>query len=280
MPELPEVETVMRGMSAALSNAIIKDVEVFRSDLRVPIPQDFAKQVSGLSVTSLKRRGKYILLGVGYEFVVVLHLGMSGRVRIYEPTEQYDFLKHDHVCILTDNGGRVVYHDPRRFGMLYLLPANGWEAVKPFSQMGPEPVGGDSVHFTPENLFHVFQGKSSPIKSVLLDQRVVAGLGNIYVCEALYDSGIHPARSAKDVTREETVILCAAIRKVLERAIQAGGSTLKDYQHTDGSLGYFQYQFSVYDKAGQACGREGCDSKVLRIVQSGRSSFYCPGCQK
>ena len=213
MPELPEVETVKRGLEPTLTDAVIEAVEVFRYDLRVAIPQDFVQKVSGRRVTFLKRRGKYIVFGVDGDHVVVLHLGMSGRVRIYAPSEPYDFLKHDHVYFQTHDGGRIVFHDPRRFGMLYLLSANGWETSKPFSQMGPEPVGADNDLFTPDYLFKIFQGKSSAIKSVLLDQRVVAGLGNIYVCEALYDSGLHPARSAKDVTKKEAVKLHAAFKR-------------------------------------------------------------------
>ncbi len=273
MPELPEVEIVKRGLEPALSGKAFKHVEVRRSDLRVKVPDDFKSVIEGQSVRKLSRRGKYILIFLEGGQVVVLHLGMSGRIHIYKPGVPYEVQKHDHVILDTDDGSRIVFNDPRRFGMIYMTPANDWENQKPFSKMGPEPLGNK---FSGPCLEEKLYGRKSNIKSALLDQKIVAGIGNIYACEALFESGIHPERAAGSVTGKEAEQLAAAIRSVLQKAIVAGGSSLKDYRQTDGSLGYFQHSFSVYDKESEKCPDCTCDDTVRRIVQAGRSTFFCP----
>lgn len=275
MPELPEVETVRRGMSGVLEEQKISEVFVSRRDLRVPVPDDFESVLAGHRIEKLIRRGKYIIFELDARFAAVLHLGMSGRIKIYSEQKQYTPEKHDHVLLHTQNGALVVFHDPRRFGMFYTVSGD-WEKTAPFSGMGQEPLD----IWTGTDLYQSLRGKKMPIKAALLDQKIVAGLGNIYVCEALFSAGIHPARLSGGLSDEECTVLCQCARSVLEKAILAGGSTLKDYKKTDGSLGYFQYQFDVYDRAGKECKRAECAGKILRMVQSGRSTFYCPDCQK
>lgn len=204
----------------------------------------------------------------------VWHLGMSGSVRIYQGADEYEALKHDHVVFGTDNGACVAFNDPRRFGMMYLVDED-WEALEPFSRMGPEPLGNG---FSAGALAEKLVNKKAPIKTALLDQRVVAGLGNIYVCEALYRAGVHPARLSLDVGEGEVAALVGHVRDVLGEAIESGGSSLRDHKMTDGSLAYFQHHFDVYDREGEACGRCGKNC-VERIVQSGRSSFFCSNTQ-
>ena len=280
MPELPEVETVMRGLECAVTGKSIKHIQINRYDLRVPIPEDFGQRLTGLSVSSFTRRGKYIAMGMtdpqGPAAHVIVHLGMSGRIRIFDSANAYEPRKHDHIIMHMDGGGCFAYEDPRRFGMVYLSAGADWEGEKPFALMGPEPLGA----WSGADLHQKLSGKKTNIKAALLDQRVVAGLGNIYVCEALYDSGIHPQRACETLSLQEANDLVEASKVVLLKAIKAGGSTLKDYQHTDGSLGYFQHQFSVYDQEGQPCKKKGCGGTIERIVQSGRSTFYCSVCQK
>ena len=276
MPELPEVETVRRGLVQALLCKRFSDVFVYRSDLRFPIPENFCSALKGRTVSELVRRGKYIvgILDSGCAFI--LHLGMSGRVKIFDSQTPYHPEKHDHVMLETEDGIRIVYHDPRRFGFIRLEDAAKWQELPPFDRMGPEPMAEEHV-FNGQVLREVLLSRSGPVKNVLLDQRVVAGLGNIYVCEALFDAGISPERSAYSLGESECSRLARSIRKILERAIDAGGSTLRDYQKTDGSLGYFQHQFSVYGREGRPCG--GCDcgkGAVVRTVQAGRSTFSCP----
>lgn len=276
MPELPEVETVKGGLEKALLGQRVRSVSVFRSDLRVPVPDDFCKALAGCVVTQILRRGKYIVGVLDSGRVFILHLGMSGRVRIYGSGLPAHLEKHDHVTIEAENGTGIVYHDPRRFGFLILGQAESWEMSAPFDRMGPEPLAGNNV-FNGAVLHQALAGRKGPIKTALLDQSVVAGLGNIYVCEALYDSGIAPERSCALIDETMCVRLAESIRTILLRAVAAGGSTLRDYQKTDGSLGYFQYSFSVYDREGERCG--GCDcaeGSVVRTVQAGRSTFACP----
>ncbi|MEC7028626.1 MAG: bifunctional DNA-formamidopyrimidine glycosylase/DNA-(apurinic or apyrimidinic site) lyase [Pseudomonadota bacterium] len=275
MPELPEVETVMRGMEKVLQGAQIATVEQRRPDLRVPFPPRMKEILEGRSVTALERRAKYILVHFNGAPSFILHLGMSGRVLLVPPAQDYQPQKHDHLILTTTAGDRVVYNDARRFGMVYLADEAGWEAHTAFAGMGPEPLGNE---FSGAVLFEALQKKASPIKTTLLDQRVVAGLGNIYVCEALYMAGIHPQRASNSLSVEECESLTQKIRIVLERAIAAGGSTLKDHRKTDGTLGYFQYNFAVYDKEGKSCPDCDCGGKVSveRIKQGGRSTFFCP----
>lgn len=276
MPELPEVETVCRGMEQALSGLVIEKVRINRYDLRVPVPQDLGQSISGQVLNGLERRGKYIIMHIGQDISVILHLGMSGRVRIYEDEASYDVHKHDHIVVHMVGGACFAFEDPRRFGMFYLSGQDIWQEERPFSQMGPEPLGG----WCAKDLHDSLRKKKSPIKTALLDQRIVCGLGNIYVCEALHRAGIHPARRAESLSLEEVEKLVPYIKDVLSEAIEAGGSTLKDYQHTDGSLGYFQHRFAVYDQENAACPKDGCDGVIERMVQSGRSTFYCGACQK
>ncbi len=277
MPELPEVETIRRGLEAAVLGKSIKNVQINRHDLRVAVPEDFGQRVTGASIDALIRRGKYIIMQLAPNNVpVVLHLGMSGRIRIFESGEAYSPRKHDHLVFHMDDSTCFAFEDPRRFGMMYIASDDGWDNDKPFAQMGPEPLGV----WSGQDLLAKLQNKKANIKSALLDQRVVAGLGNIYVCEALYYAGVHPERLSNTITSDEADKIAASSKRVLKKAIEAGGSTLRDYQHTDGSLGYFQHQFSVYDQKDKACTHKGCGGAIERIVQAGRSTFYCPVCQK
>ena len=277
MPELPEVETVRLGIEKAALGKVIKTVQVNRRDLRFPLVDNFETVLAGQRIESVGRRGKYALAFLSGGAVAVLHLGMSGRIRIYGPDEIYQPLKHDHVIFTLAEGARLVFQDPRRFGYILLSDRDTWAGQPPFAAMGPEPLGND---FNGPVLYERLKGKRTPLKAALLDQRVVAGLGNIYVCEALYRARLNPARICADVSEVEAGRLAVCIRDVLNGAIAAGGSTLRDYQKTDGSLGYFQYSFSVYDREGGACNSPDCGSVIARVVQGGRSTFYCAACQK
>ncbi len=276
MPELPEVETAMRGIERVLRGKSLSSVEIIRHDLRFAIPNNMIALLTGKTCIELKRRGKYIILIFTDNVVAILHLGMSGRIRIYDPTQSFERKTHDHFILTLNDQSRIVYHDPRRFGMFYLSRSPQWDEEKPFSTMGPEPL--ENWHGA--NLFKALRKKKSPIKTVLLDQDVVSGLGNIYVCEALFCAKISPLRMAHDLSKKECGVLVECSQNVLIKAIEAGGSTLRDYQKTDGSLGYFQYQFSVYDKEDEPCPGKKCRGTIKRIVQAGRSTFYCPICQK
>lgn len=275
MPELPEVETVRRGMVDAMCGKSIEQVTVRRYDLRGGIPEDLADVMTGKEIRLLERRGKYILIHFGDHKTAVLHLGMSGRIRIYSDKGAVENKKHDHVILIMSDGCVVIFEDPRRFGMLYLVRAPHWQEEKPFSEMGAEPLSNE---WSGQDLAFKLSNRKSPIKNALLDQSVVAGLGNIYVCEALFFSGISPSRLAYTLKSEEIERLVVHVRTVLNNAIAAGGSSLKDYAQTDGSLGYFQFGFKVYDREGHICPNE-CGGNVHRIVQGGRSTFYCPNCQ-
>jgi formamidopyrimidine-DNA glycosylase len=280
MPELPEVEIVRRGLEPVMNGVVLEKIEVRRRDLRQPIPASFEKSLGGQRIVRLERRGKYIIgitaSGAGF----VMHLGMSGRVRIYHPDQVLKPEKHDHVLFMMQGGVRVVFNDPRRFGMIYGIREEEWQNQAPFSKMGAEPLGNG---FSGAQLLERLAGRSTPIKTCLLNQEVVAGVGNIYACEALYDARIHPLTPAGTLDAEASERLVRAIRAVLVRAIEAGGSSLKDYRHPDDGLGYFQHQFSVYDREGARCGDCQCDplktGGVRRIVQAGRSTFYCDALQ-
>lgn len=254
---------------------IMHDIIIARRDLRRVVDDDFEAVLKGQRIKSLIRRGKYIIAicdnGCGF----VLHLGMSGRIAIHAPDDVYTPVKHDHAVFTMESGHRIVFNDPRRFGMLYLISAETWREEVPFSKMGEEPLADD---LDVGAFCRMLRGKKAPIKAALLDQRVIAGLGNIYVCEALYRSGILPTRLSKDIGVEEADDLLGHIRDVLREAIASGGSSLRDHKQTDGSMGYFQHHFDVYGKEGESCGR--CDSICIkRIVQSGRSSFFCANTQ-
>ncbi|WP_149141816.1 bifunctional DNA-formamidopyrimidine glycosylase/DNA-(apurinic or apyrimidinic site) lyase [Gemmobacter caeruleus] len=283
MPELPEVETVRRGLLPVMEGQVIARAQVNRPDLRWPFPLGMADRLTGARVDALRRRSKYILADLSTGETLLVHLGMSGRMLISGAQVggfHHDHpapAKHDHVVLDMAGGARVTFNDARRFGAMDLMPTAGAEAHPLLSVLGPEPLGND---FHEDYLAARLRGRATPIKSALLDQHLVAGLGNIYVCEVLFRAGIHPARLARDVTPEEMARLVPLIRAVLAEAIEAGGSSLKDYRQADGELGYFQHRFRVYDREGQPCLTPGCGQVLHRIVQSGRSSFFCPACQR
>ena len=271
MPELPEVETTVRGLEHVLKGRRIRRVEARRADLRRAFPPDLGQRLTGARVTSLGRRAKYGLVHTDRGDTMVFHLGMSGAWRI-DPAE---LGKHDHLLLETDEGRRLHLRDPRRFGSVDLIPTTNLEQWPAFEALGPEPLDGT---IDGNWLRRRFDGRTAAVKLLLLDQRVVAGLGNIYACEALFRARIDPRRPAGKVSKARLVVLAEAIPAVLEDAIRVGGSTLKDFAAPDGELGYFTKQFDVYDREGEPC--RGCAGKVKRIVQGGRSTFFCPSCQK
>lgn len=292
MPELPEVETVGRGLAPALVGATLTAVEQRRPDLRFPFPENFASRLKGRTVEALGRRAKYLLADLDDAQVLVMHLGMSGSFRIEDDGEtrpgKFYHAKpkdaaHDHVAFHLSNGKRIVYNDPRRFGFMQLIARVELAEHALFKHVGIEPLGNE---LDGAALARLFAGKSAPLKSALLDQTLIAGLGNIYVCEALHRAGLSPRRAAHCLARkdgtptERAHLLARVIREVLEEAVAAGGSSLRDHRQTDGALGYFQHHFRVYDREGDACPRPGCGGQVKRIVQSGRASFYCSTCQR
>ena len=267
MPELPEVETTVRGLARVLEGRRIERVEARRPDLRRALPRDLGQRLTGARVTGLRRRAKYGLIDTDRDDTLVFHLGMSGHWRI-DPS---DVGKHDHFIIETDEGRRLALNDARRFGSLDLVRTGDLEEWPPFKALGPEPLDIDA-----RTLKRRLAGRSASIKTLLLDQRIVAGLGNIYVCEALHRAGIHPNRAGGSISLSRLERLVPAIHDVLEEAIAAGGSTLRDFAAPDGELGYFPKSFAVYDRESDACA---CGGTVRRIVQGGRSTFYCPKCQ-
>jgi formamidopyrimidine-DNA glycosylase len=288
MPELPEVETVKTGLQPALEGRRFTHVETRRGDLRIPFPKGFAKRLTGRKVVRLRRRAKYILADLDGGETLVIHLGMSGRMTVFAKNKSqklgqfhYDAVpeepeKHDHVIFDTDAPARVVFNDHRRFGLMTLVKTDKLESDKLFKDVGVEPLSGD---FDAAFLKEALKGKKTPIKSALLDQRLIAGLGNIYVCEALWRAKISPRRRAARVKPDEIAPLVKAIKDVLQEAIKAGGSSLRDHKQVHGELGYFQHHFAVYGREKKLCQRAD-DGIIKRIVQSGRSSFYCPVCQK
>lgn len=282
MPELPEVETVRRGLCPAMEGVVIAQADVNRPDLRWPFPPSMAERLSGQTVLRLRRRSKYILADLGSGETLLIHLGMSGRMLVSgDPLGQFVHdhpaaQKHDHVVLHMANGARITFNDPRRFGAMDLMETAMAEAHKLLRVLGPEPLGND---FHEEHLIEAFAGKNTPVKSALLDQRIVAGLGNIYVCEALFRAGISPKRKAGRIGQARVARLVPIIRSVLEEAIAAGGSSLRDFRQADGELGYFQHSFDVYGRESEPCRTPDCGAPIARIVQSGRSSFYCRRCQ-
>ena len=270
MPELPEVETTVRGLRPVLAGQRLAKVEPRRADLRKAIPVDLRQRLTGATVTTLGRRAKYGLIATDRGDTLIFHLGMSGRWRV-DPGEVE---AHDHLLVETDAGRRLALNDPRRFGFLDLVRSDALGTYPPFLAMGPEPLGPG---LTGGYLHDRLAGRTAPIKAMLLDQRIVAGLGNIYVCEALYRARIAPARAAGQITRPRLDRLADAIKVVLEEAIAAGGSTLRDFAHPDGALGYFSKQFMVYGREGEPCR---CGGLVKRRVEAGRSTFWCPRCQR
>jgi formamidopyrimidine-DNA glycosylase len=292
MPELPEVETVRRGLAPALVGARIVAVEQRRPDLRFPFPEDFAARLAGRTVTTLDRRAKYLVAHLSSDEALVMHLGMTGRFLVARegavaaPGAFYAAAggdpAHDHVVFRLSNGARVTYNDARRFGFMDLVPRADLAACRHFARMGVEPLSDELSGAT---IARLFRGRRTPLKAALLDQRLIAGLGNIYVCEALFRARLHPEAPASSLAdahggpTEAAHRLAEAIRAVLREAVAAGGSTLRDYAQADGSRGAFQESFRVYDRAGEPCVTPGCAGTVTRLVQSGRSTFYCPACQ-
>lgn len=283
MPELPEVETVRRGLEPAMTGSVIERAEVNRPDLRWPFPPRMAERLSGQMVLGLRRRSKYILADLASGETLLIHLGMSGRMLVSgDPLGQFVHEhptpeKHDHVVFHMANGARVTFNDPRRFGAMDLM-TTGEEHTHPLlASLGPEPLGNS---FDEGYLIDRLKGRNTPIKAALLDQKIVAGLGNIYVCETLYRARISPIRKAGRIAAPRVAGLVPIIRDVLRDAIEAGGSSLRDFRQADGELGYFQHRFDVYDREGEPCRTEDCTDAVRRVVQSGRSSFYCPTCQR
>lgn len=277
MPELPEVETVMRGLQARLEGRRIVRAEVRRPDLRWPLPPNLAERLTGAGIVDFRRRAKYILMRLGGGDSVLLHLGMSGRMLIEPAGSNQPQAAHEHIMLETDDGWRVGFVDPRRFGSVDLLRTDAEDTHRLLVGLGPEPLGPE---FSAACLASALAGKRSPIKAALLDQGTVAGLGNIYVCEALYRARVSPLRSADTVTRAEAGRLVREIKATLGEAIAAGGSSLRDYVQTSGELGYFQHAFKVYGREGEACERCKSDPCIQRAVQSGRSTFYCPRTQR
>lgn len=270
MPELPEVETTVAGLRAVLQDAVLTRVEPRRADLRFPIPVDLRQRLTGATVTGLSRRAKYGLIETDRGDMLIFHLGMSGRWRI-DPSA---IGTHDHLLLETAAGHVLALNDPRRFGSIDLVRSDAWATYGPFARMGPEPLGPD---FTPAMLGTVLAGKATSIKAALLDQRIVAGLGNIYVCEALHMAGIAPTRLAGKIGARRLALLVGAIRAVLASAIAAGGSSLRDYARPDGELGYFSKQWRVYGREGQPCT---CGTIIRRRIDGGRSTFFCAKCQR
>ncbi|KEP70388.1 5-hydroxymethyluracil DNA glycosylase [Thioclava dalianensis] len=281
MPELPEVETVRRGLAPAMEGTRIARAEVNRPDLRWPLPEQMAERLTGAKVERLRRRSKYILADLDTGESLLIHLGMSGRMMV-SGVMLGDFhldhpapLKHDHVVLHMDGGARVTFNDARRFGAMDLVRTDREAAHWLLAGLGPEPFGND---FHENYLINALKTRATPIKSALLDQHVVAGLGNIYVCEVLHRAGIDPRRQARRIAAKRLAQLVPIIRQVLSEAITAGGSSLRDHRQADGELGYFQHTFRVYDREDTPCVT--CGTTIRRIVQSGRSTFFCPSCQK
>jgi formamidopyrimidine-DNA glycosylase len=279
MPELPEVETVMRGLAAVLQGRVIARAAVHRPDLRFPFPPNLARRLTGATITGFRRRAKYLLMRLSGGDSVLIHLGMSGRMLI-RPVGANDTPLHEHMTIETSDGTAVGFVDPRRFGAVDLMPTDAEDQHRLLAGLGPEPLHRD---FTAKILAAALAGRRTPIKAALLDQTKIAGLGNIYVCEALFRARIAPTRQAAAVTPSEVKRLVSEIKATLTEAIQAGGSSLRDYVQPDGELGYFQKVWKVYGREGEPCpdcpGGPAC-AGVVRLVQSGRSSFYCPRTQR
>ena len=293
MPELPEVETVRGGLAPVMEGARITRVEQRRPDLRFPFPSDFAARLEGQKVATLGRRAKYLLADLASGDVLVMHLGMSGSFRIEDDARSGipgDFhhargknTAHDHVVLHFEDGRRILYNDPRRFGFMTLVPRATLDIHPLFAHLGIEPLGN---RLDGDFLAQAFDGRKTPLKAALLDQRIIAGLGNIYVCEALWRAGLSPRRAAGTLARKDgrptkrAILLAQVIRDVLGEAVKAGGSSLRDHVQADGSLGYFQHSFAAYDREGEPCRHAGCGGTIARFTQSGRSTFHCPACQR
>jgi formamidopyrimidine-DNA glycosylase len=292
MPELPEVETVRRGLEPVMDGARFSRVEARRPDLRWPLPKDFAKEIEGKAVRGLGRRGKYLLLDLSSGDVLMMHLGMSGSFHVLNGGdampggyyhERGKLAAHDHIVFHMSNGATITFNDPRRFGCMKLVAREKLDEEPLLRALGPEPLGNA---FDAAMLAQACRGKKTSLKAALSDQRIVAGLGNIYVCEALHRARLSPKRRASTIAsrtgvpNDHALRLVEGIRQVLNDAIKAGGSSLRDHRQTDGELGMFQHNFRVYDREGERCPTPGCKGTIKRIVQTGRSTFFCPVCQK
>jgi formamidopyrimidine-DNA glycosylase len=283
MPELPEVETVKRGLEEFIINESIKKVYLSKFNLRFPWPKNFVSQVVGKKIISIKRRAKYIIIGLSDNYFIIAHLGMSGSYKVLKKSEAEDYiiLQHDHLIIDLDNF-KIVYNDPRRFGYIDITNQDP-ETHKFLSSLGPEPL---SNYFNAVNLAETLLNKNKPIKNTLLDQSIVSGLGNIYVCEALFRSKINPKKNcsklvtSKGKPKKNLILLVQKINEVIKEAIEVGGSTLRDFSNISGKMGYFQSSFNVYNRENEKCLLDDCDGVVKRIIQSGRSTFFCSKCQK
>lgn len=285
MPELPEVETVRRGLLPVLEGRRIARAEVRRAGLRWPFPERMAERLTDARVEALGRRSKYLLAHLDTGETWIVHLGMTGRMLVggrvlgeyVHDAGEGEGSPHDHVVLDTEDGARVTVNDARRFGVMDLWPTATLHEHRLLRDIGPEPLGNE---FSEDTLLRAFRGRSAPVKALLLDQRLLAGVGNIYASEALARAGIHPARAAGRISVARLARLAPAIRDVLSEAIEAGGSTLRDHRQADGEPGTFQHRFRVYERAGEPCATEGCGGTVRRIVQGGRSTYYCPACQR
>ena len=283
MPELPEVETVRTGLAPVMEGQVIAQAEVNRPDLRWPFPERMAERLNGQRVERLRRRSKYILADLHGGETLLIHLGMSGRMTVSgDPLGRFQqnhpaAQKHDHVVLSMANGARIVFNDPRRFGVMDLMPTKAAAQHRLLAVLGPEPLGNE---FNEDYLISAFGTRSIPVKNALLDQRIVAGLGNIYVCEVLFRTKIAPTRKIGKIAPHRVATLVPAVRQVLEEAILAGGSSLRDFRQADGELGYFQHSFDAYGREGQPCHTAGCTDLIKRITQGGRSTFYCAQCQR
>lgn len=283
MPELPEVETVRRGLISAMEGMQIKDADIRRPDLRWPFPPNMRARLAGQKIDLLRRRSKYLLADLSSGETLIIHLGMSGRMLVSGHTigrfhaEHSAPGKHDHVVFHMENEARVTFNDPRRFGAMDLSPTERLPEHWLIKTLGPEPMTNS---FNADYLAARLNGRGMPIKTALLDQKIIAGLGNIYVCEALHRAGILPLRKAGHISATAVEKLVGCINDVIDEAIRAGGSSLKDFRQADGELGYFQHNFQAYDRAEMPCSTKDCGGKIARIVQSGRSTFYCPNCQR
>lgn len=276
MPELPEVETTMRGLMPVLKDKKLVKVIKRRDKIRIPVPDDFEDRLEGRKIVRLERRAKYLRFFLDNDDVIICHLGMSGKF-VIKAKDDEPFAKHDHIIFETEDNKQVIYNDPRRFGLITLCDVDELDGHRLFKDMAAEPLGNE---FSGAYLKEKTKGKKVAIKAALLDQKVVVGLGNIYVCEALNKARISPTRIAGDISVNEAETLVPIIRDILKKAIVAGGSSLKDFAGADGDLGYFQHQFVTYGREGEKCVNEGCDGVIDRINQGGRSTFYCPNCQK
>ena len=283
MPELPEVETVCSGLRPAMEGNIINKLELRRNDLRWPFPKDIADRTNGKRVIGVRRRAKYILIDLSSDQTIIIHLGMSGRILIDTTNKgifNYNsniFEKHDHVIFYMLNGTLITFNDARRFGAMDMAPTKALDQHWLLKRLGPEPLGNG---LNAEYLSNRFKNKNTSIKTTLLNQLVVAGLGNIYVCEILFRSGVSPQKNTNKLEMKEIEKLVKFTRSVLIEAIEVGGSSLKDHRQTTGELGYFQHSFSVYGREGEKCVNDNCQTIIKRVIQSGRSTFYCSKCQR